>query len=49
MAIINFIRDYERVAKFQLGRYVGLKGPGVVIVIPDHPQHDEGRPAGDLL
>ena len=34
MAIINFIRDYERVAKFQLGRYVGLKGPGVVIVIP---------------
>lgn len=34
MAIINFVRDYERVAKFQLGRYVGLKGPGVVFVIP---------------
>ena len=34
MAIINFVRDYERVAKFQLGRYVGLKGPGVVVVIP---------------
>ncbi len=34
MAIINFVRDYERVAKFQLGRYVGLKGPGVVFVVP---------------
>ncbi len=34
MAIINFVRDYERVAKFQLGRYVGLKGPGVVFIVP---------------
>ncbi len=34
MAIINFVRDYERMAKFQLGRFVGLKGPGVVWVIP---------------
>ena len=34
MAIINFVRDYERVAKFQLGRYVGMKGPGLVWIIP---------------
>lgn len=34
MAIINFVRDYERMAKFQLGRFVGMKGPGVVWVIP---------------
>ena len=34
MAIINFVRDYEKIAKFQLGRYVGLRGPGVVFVIP---------------
>ena len=34
MAIINFVRDYERIAKFQLGRYVGLRGPGLVFVIP---------------
>src|SRR3990170_5785044 len=34
MAIINFVRDYERLAKFQLGRYVGMKGPGLVWVIP---------------
>ena len=34
MFIINFVRDYERVAKFQLGRYVGMKGPGVVWIIP---------------
>ena len=34
MAIINFVRDYERMAKFQLGRYVGMMGPGLVWVIP---------------
>jgi len=34
MAIINFVRDDERLAKFQLGRYVGMKGPGLVWVIP---------------
>ena len=34
MAIINFVRDYERIAKFQLGRFVGMKGPGLVWIIP---------------
>ena len=34
MAILNMIRDYERVAKFQLGRFVGMKGPGIVWLIP---------------
>ncbi len=34
MGVINFIRDYEKLAKFQLGRYQGLRGPGVVFVIP---------------
>ena len=34
MAILNMVRDYERVAKFQLGRYVGMKGPGLVWIIP---------------
>ena len=34
MAIINFVRDYERIAKFQLGRYVGMKGPGLVWIVP---------------
>jgi regulator of protease activity HflC (stomatin/prohibitin superfamily) len=34
MPIINFVRDYERLAKFQLGRFVGMKGPGLVWVIP---------------
>ncbi len=34
MAIINFVRDYERIAKFQVGRFVGMKGPGIVWVIP---------------
>lgn len=34
MAIINFVRDYERVARFRLGRFEGMKGPGVVFSIP---------------
>ena len=34
MAILNMVRDYEQIAKFQLGRYVGMKGPGLVWVIP---------------
>lgn len=34
MAIINFIRDYERVARFRLGRFEGMLGPGIVFAIP---------------
>lgn len=34
MGIINFIRDYERVARFRLGRFEGMKGPGIVFSIP---------------
>ena len=34
MGIINFIRDYERVARFRLGKFEGMKGPGIVLSIP---------------
>ncbi len=34
MGIINFIRDYERVARFRLGKFEGMKGPGIVFSIP---------------
>ena len=34
MGIINFVRDYERVARFTLGKFGGMKGPGIVIAIP---------------
>ncbi len=34
MPIINFIRDYQRVARFRFGRFEGMKGPGVVLKIP---------------
>jgi regulator of protease activity HflC (stomatin/prohibitin superfamily) len=34
MAIINFVRDYERLARFKFGRFQGMKGPGPVIAIP---------------
>jgi len=32
--VLRIVRNYERVARFRLGRYEGLKGPGIVIVIP---------------
>jgi len=32
--IINFVRDYQRVARFRFGRFEGMKGPGVVLKIP---------------
>ncbi len=34
MAIINFVRDYERLARFKFGRFQGMMGPGVVFAIP---------------
>ena len=34
MAIINFVRDYERLARFKFGRFQGMLGPGVVLAIP---------------
>jgi len=34
LPIINFVRDYQRVARFRLGRFEGMKGPGVVLKIP---------------
>lgn len=34
MGLINFVRDYERVARFRLGTFEGMKGPGIVIALP---------------
>ena len=34
MGIINFVRDYERIARFRLGRFEGMRGPGIVFAIP---------------
>ena len=34
MAIINFLKDYEKLARFQWGNFEGMKGPGPVFVIP---------------
>ena len=33
-ASITVVKEYERVAVFRLGRFVGIKGPGVILVIP---------------
>ena len=34
MGIINFVRDYERVGRFRVGRFEGMMGPGIVLSIP---------------
>lgn len=34
MAFINFVRDYERIARFRLGKFEGMMGPGVVFSVP---------------
>ena len=34
MAFINFVRDYERIARFRLGKFEGMRGPGIVFSIP---------------
>ena len=34
MAIINFVKDYERIAVFKWGKFQGMRGPGVVFLIP---------------
>lgn len=34
MAIINFLKDYERIARFRWGNFEGMRGPGPVFLIP---------------
>lgn len=34
MALINFVKDYERMARFRLGKFEGMLGPGIVIALP---------------
>ena len=34
MALINFVRDYERLGRFRFGRFEGMLGPGIVLAIP---------------
>jgi regulator of protease activity HflC (stomatin/prohibitin superfamily) len=32
--LLNFVKDYERIARFRFGRFEGMKGPGIVIALP---------------
>ena len=34
MAIINFLKNYERMARFKWGNFDGMRGPGPVFLIP---------------
>src|SRR2546428_14112224 len=31
---IKIVREYERVVQFRLGRLMGSKGPGIVLILP---------------
>ena len=33
-AAIKIVKEYERGGVFRLGRWVGLRGPGLVLIIP---------------
>ena len=32
--ILNFVKDYERIARFRFGKFEGMKGPGIVVALP---------------
>ncbi len=34
MGILNFVKDFERIAVFKWGNFQGMRGPGVVVLIP---------------
>ena len=34
ISAIKILREYERAVKFRLGRYVGIKGPGLFFIVP---------------
>jgi regulator of protease activity HflC (stomatin/prohibitin superfamily) len=34
LSCIKIVREYERAVKFRLGRFVGVKGPGIFFVVP---------------
>ena len=34
MAILNFVKNYERMARFKWGNFEGMRGPGPVFLIP---------------
>lgn len=32
--VLRIVKQYERLAKFRFGTFIGMKGPGIVIVLP---------------
>jgi regulator of protease activity HflC (stomatin/prohibitin superfamily) len=32
--LLNFVKDYERIARFRFGKFEGMKGPGIVVALP---------------
>ena len=32
--MIRVVREYERLVVFRLGRCIGMKGPGLILLIP---------------
>ncbi|GAI35689.1 unnamed protein product, partial [marine sediment metagenome] len=34
VSAIKILREYERAVKFRLGRFAGIKGPGLFLIVP---------------
>ncbi len=34
LSCLRIVREYERAVKFRLGRYVGVRGPGIFFIVP---------------
>ena len=43
---IAIVKQYERLAVFTLGKYAGMRQPGVAFLIWAVPGDEENRPAG---
>ena len=45
-ATVKVVQEYERGVVFRLGRLVGARGPGLILLIPGIERMVQGRSAG---
>ena len=43
---VIIVKQYERMVPFRLGKFFGLKGAGLRLLLPVHRQLPEGRSTG---
>ncbi len=44
---VKVLNEYERGVMFTLGRFTGIKGPGLILLWPDSAADAQGRSARD--